>query len=83
MVRLLASSERIVVFEEGQPEYGFSAELGSALAESGYRGNSAESGHPPIPIPAARSLEADVLPGEVELFDRVASSLLAEIARQS
>jgi 2-oxoisovalerate dehydrogenase E1 component len=83
MVRLLASRERIIVFEEGQPEYGFSAELGAALAESGYQGKFRRVGPPPIPIPAARSLEADVLPGEVELFDRVASSLLAEIARQS
>jgi 2-oxoisovalerate dehydrogenase E1 component len=80
MVRLLASRDRIVVFEEGQPAYGFSAELGSALAESGYRGTFRRVGPPPIPIPAARSLEAEVLPGQVELFDRVASSLLAEIA---
>jgi len=83
LIRLLQSRERVIVFEEGQPKFGFAAELGSTLVESGFQGRFLRVGPPAIPIPAARSLEIDVLPDEVELFDRVTQSLLAEIARQS
>jgi len=82
LVRLLCSRERVVVFEEGHSEYGFAAEVGAALAESGYKGKFQRLGAPPIPIPAARSLEAEVLLGEIELFDRITRSLLAEIGSQ-
>jgi 2-oxoisovalerate dehydrogenase E1 component len=83
LVGLLLERDRVIVFEEGQSQFGFSAELGATLAESGFRGRFLRVGPPPIPIPAARSLEADVLPGEVALLERVTHSLLAELARQS
>jgi pyruvate/2-oxoglutarate/acetoin dehydrogenase E1 component len=73
----------VVVFEEGQGHFGFGAELGAVLSEAGYRGIFQRIGPPQIPIPAARSLEADVLPGDVELFDSIARSILAGILRQS
>jgi len=78
LVRQLLSRARIVVFEEGH-SYGFAAQLGAALAESGYQGNFQRVGSPPIPIPAARSLEAEVLPGEAELFEQISRALLAEL----
>ncbi len=80
---LLSSREHVVVFEEGQGHFGFGAELGAVLSEAGYRGRFQRIGPPQIPIPAARSLEADVLPGDVELFDSIARSILAGILRQS
>jgi 2-oxoisovalerate dehydrogenase E1 component len=80
---LLSSREHVVVFEEGQGHFGFGAELGAVLSEAGYRGRFQRVGPPQIPIPAARSLEADVLPGDVELFDSIARSILAGILRQS
>ena len=80
---LLSSREHVVVFEEGQGHFGFGAELGAVLSEAGYRGIFQRIGPPQIPIPAARSLEADVLPGDVELFDSIARSILAGILRQS
>ncbi len=80
---LLSSREHVVVFEEGQGHFGFGAELGAVLSEAGYRGRFQRIGPPQIPIPAARSLEADVLPGDVELFDSIARSILAGILKQS
>jgi len=80
---LLSSREHVVVFEEGQGHFGFGAELGAVLSEAGYRGRFQRIGPPQIPIPAARSLEVDVLPGDVELFDSIARSILAGILRQS
>jgi 2-oxoisovalerate dehydrogenase E1 component len=60
---LLASRGRVVTIEESQSEFGFGAELGATLLEAGYRGKYARVGAPPVPIPAARSLEAQVMPG--------------------
>lgn len=74
--RLLASREHVVIFEEGQGHFGFAAELGAVLVEAGFRGKYQRIGPPQIPIPAARSLEADVLPGDVELFELITRSIL-------
>jgi 2-oxoisovalerate dehydrogenase E1 component len=79
LVRQLIHCPRIVVFGEGNPEYGPSAELGAALLEAGYRGSFRRVGPPPIPIPAARSLEAQVLPGDEELYDAVVRLVLDEM----
>jgi 2-oxoisovalerate dehydrogenase E1 component len=76
MVELLRQRERILVFGEGNQECGYAAELGAVLHESGYRGAFQRVGPPPVPIPAARSLEAQVLPGEAELFDAAVQMIL-------
>ena len=76
LVGLLRTRERIVFFGEGNPEYGFAAELGAALHEDGHKGTYLRVGPPPVPIPAARSLEAQVLPNEDTLFDAAVKLLL-------
>jgi 2-oxoisovalerate dehydrogenase E1 component len=79
LIRLLQHRERIVVFGEGQSEFGFAAGLGAALLEAGYRGQFERVGPPPVPIPAARSLEAQILPDDEVLFERVAKLVLARM----
>ena len=59
---LLARRERIVTLEETHLGCGFSAELGAALLEAGFRGRYARVAAPPVPIPAARCLESLVMP---------------------
>jgi 2-oxoisovalerate dehydrogenase E1 component len=62
LTRLLAGRERIVTLEETHHGCGFSAELGAALLEAGFRGRFARVATPPVPIPAARSLESLIMP---------------------
>ena len=62
LMRLLSQRERVVAVEETHSGCGFAAELGAALLETGFRGSFARVGTPPVPIPAARSLEALVMP---------------------
>jgi pyruvate/2-oxoglutarate/acetoin dehydrogenase E1 component len=69
-----------VVIEEAPAEFGFSAELGEALLEAGYRGRFRRVAPPPVPIPAARSLEATVLPSERDVFDGVVEMILADLS---
>jgi pyruvate/2-oxoglutarate/acetoin dehydrogenase E1 component len=68
LLRVLGSRERVVVIEECAEGPGFGAELGTALLESGWRGRFARVASPPIPIPAARSLEEQVLPDEERIM---------------
>jgi 2-oxoisovalerate dehydrogenase E1 component len=75
-IDLLLRRERIILFTEGNPECGYAAELGAALHEAGHHGVFRRVGPPPVPIPAARSLEAQVLPGEAELFDAAVQMIL-------
>ncbi len=79
----LSGRRRIVVIEEAPAEFGFSAELGSVLLQAGYRGSYRRIAPPPVPIPAARSLEAAVLPSERDVLDAAISSILADIAAAS
>jgi 2-oxoisovalerate dehydrogenase E1 component len=76
----LMQRSRIVVIEEAPSACGFSAELGAALLEAGYRGKYRRVAPPPVPIPAARSLELDVLPSESTVFDTVVESILSDLA---
>jgi 2-oxoisovalerate dehydrogenase E1 component len=77
MIELLLQRDRIIVFAEGSPECGYAAELGAALHEAGHKGSFVRVGPPPVPIPAARSLEAQVLPGEDNLFDAAVKLFLS------
>ncbi len=79
LARYLRSRRRIVVIEEAPAEYGFSAELGTALLEAGYRGRYRRVAPPPVPIPAARSLEAVVLPAEHDILACVVDTILADL----
>jgi 2-oxoisovalerate dehydrogenase E1 component len=71
----LASREAVVVIEEGYAESGFGAMLGSILMEGGFRGRFGRVHPPPVPIPAARSLETRVLPGRDAILERVLALL--------
>lgn len=72
LCRHLAGRQAVVVVEEGYAETGFGCALGAALLESGFRGRFARVAPPPVPIPAARSLESRVLPGR----DRILAAIL-------
>jgi 2-oxoisovalerate dehydrogenase E1 component len=79
LVAHLMQRPRIVVVEEAPAEFGFSAELAAALLEAGYRGSYRRVAPPPVPIPAARSLELTVMPSEANLFDTVVETILADL----
>ncbi len=76
--RLLANRKRIVVIEEAPAEFGFSAELAVALLEVGFQGTYKRVAPPPLPIPAARSLEAAILPTERDVIEAAIDSVLAD-----
>lgn len=71
LTRLLAGRERIVAIEETHHGCGFSAELGAALLEAGFRGRYARVATPPVPIPAARCLESLVMPDRRRIAEAV------------
>jgi 2-oxoisovalerate dehydrogenase E1 component len=68
LVGILASRSRLAIVEETPSGPGFGSELMAALLEHGYRGQARRFAPPPVPIPAARSLEAEVLHGDRQLF---------------
>ena len=80
LVNHLLRSPRIVVIEEAPAEFGFAAELGTALLEAGFQGRYRRVASPPVPIPAARSLETTVLPSEQDVLDCVIDTILASLA---
>ncbi len=69
LVRALSNRPRVAVIEESPLGPGFGAELVAVLAESGFAGRVTRIAPPPVPIPAARSLETQVLLDERALFD--------------
>ncbi len=54
----------IAIAEEAPGDFGVGAEIAASLVEAGWRGRLARIAAPPVPIPSARSLEAQVLPNE-------------------
>jgi 2-oxoisovalerate dehydrogenase E1 component len=74
-----AISERscVVVIEEAHSEFGFGAELGAVLQESGFQGKFARVGTPPVPIPAARSLEIQIMPDRDRVLDAAMRLLMS------
>ncbi|HJR58740.1 MAG TPA: thiamine pyrophosphate-dependent enzyme [Vicinamibacterales bacterium] len=71
----LRDRDAVVVVEEGYAETGFGCALGAALLERGFRGRFARVSPPPVPIPAARSLETGILPGRSRILDAVLQTL--------
>jgi len=65
----LRDRPRVAIVEESPWGPGFGSELAAALAESRFAGRVTRIAPPPVPIPAARSLEAQVLVDERGLFD--------------
>jgi 2-oxoisovalerate dehydrogenase E1 component len=71
------ASSAVVTVEEGWAESGFGAEVAARLAEAGFRGSITRIAARPSPIPAARSLEREVLPEEQSIqreLERIASA---------
>jgi 2-oxoisovalerate dehydrogenase E1 component len=73
LTQLLVGRPRVVLVEESQGEYGIGSELGAVLLEARFGGIFMRIGSPPVPIPAARSLELDVLPDKAEILRRILS----------
>ena len=69
LLNLLIERECVAIIEESPLGPGFGSELAATLAENGFRGRVRRLAPPPVPIPAARSLEASILPDERRLFD--------------
>ncbi len=75
LVEHLRDRGAVVVVEEAYSETGFGSALGAALLEAGFRGRFTRVSPPPVPIPAARSLEADVLPGRSHILQAIVRCL--------
>ncbi len=71
LLRALRGRNRVAIVEESPSGPGFGSELAAALAESRFSGLVTRIAPPPVPIPAARSLEAAVLVDEHGIFDRL------------
>jgi pyruvate/2-oxoglutarate dehydrogenase complex dihydrolipoamide acyltransferase (E2) component len=75
LLQALGERSRVAILEESPYGPGFGSELLATLLESGFRGRVRRFAPLPVPIPAARSLEASVLPEERTLFDGLVSFL--------
>jgi 2-oxoisovalerate dehydrogenase E1 component len=62
LIAALLRHERVVIVEEAHGFGGVGAEIAALLAEAGFAGRLRRVATPPVPIPAARSLEAALLP---------------------
>ena len=78
LTSLLMSRHRVAVVEESPIGPGFGAELAAVLLERGFAGRLTRIGAPPVPIPAARSLESSILPDERRIFAALVSFVTAD-----
>jgi 2-oxoisovalerate dehydrogenase E1 component len=76
IIHRLLKRQRILVIEEAHTEYGIGAEIGALLASAGYRGKFQRIGTSRMPIPAARSLESQVVPSVDALINAAIDILL-------
>jgi 2-oxoisovalerate dehydrogenase E1 component len=70
---LLMDRRRVAIVEESPLGPGFGSELAATMLEHGFAGRLRRFAPPPVPIPAARSLESAILPDERQLFDALVS----------
>jgi 2-oxoisovalerate dehydrogenase E1 component len=75
LVAYLLDRRAVLFVEEGYADSGPGPQLGAALLEAGFTGRFRRVGTPPVPIPAARSLEVEILPGRVQLIEAIAGVL--------
>lgn len=71
LVGALEGRSRVAIVEESHAHFGVSAELLACLMETGFQGRVIRIGTPPVPIPSARSLEQQVIPGVRDLLDEI------------
>ena len=69
LLQLLENRDRVAIIEESPLGPGFGSELAATLAENRFPGRVRRLAPPPVPIPAARTLESAILPDERHLFD--------------
>ena len=69
LLDLLMEKDRIGIVEESPEGPGFGAELAATLLEHRFAGRVRRFGPPPVPIPAARTLESSILLDEQRLFE--------------
>ena len=72
----LKGRERIIIIEEAPTPFAWGAELAARLHEAGFTGAIRRVGAPPIPVPAARSLEQSVLPQPADVITAVMDLLI-------
>ena len=72
----LENRSRVIVAEEAHAERGFGSELAAVLIARRWKGQLLRVGTPPFPIPAARSLEAQFMPGPAEIVKAALESIL-------
>jgi 2-oxoisovalerate dehydrogenase E1 component len=77
---VLRDRGRVAIVEESPLGPGFGSELAATLLEQGFLGRLTRLGPPPVPIPAARSLESSILPDERRLFDALVTFVPLPIA---
>ena len=75
---LLKNKGPVAIIEESPLGPGFGSELAAMLAETGFRGRVRRLAPPPVPIPAARSLESSILPDERRLFDQLVAFVMGD-----
>lgn len=61
----------MAIVEESHPQYGVGSEMAAMLLEAGFRGKAIRIGTAPVPIPAARSLEAEIIPGKEAITNQI------------
>jgi 2-oxoisovalerate dehydrogenase E1 component len=71
LVQHLLERQAVLVVEEAYSETGFGCAVGTTLLEAGFRGRFGRLSPPPVPIPAARSLESSVLPGRSHILSAI------------
>jgi 2-oxoisovalerate dehydrogenase E1 component len=79
LLAALLEVPHVLIIEESQAEFGVGAEIAASLLEGGFRGRLLRVGAPPVPIPSARSLEADVLPDLARILE-AARALFPSVA---
>ena len=55
--------------------YGWGSELLANLTEFGFKGEALRIGSPPVPIPAARTLEKNILPQSDSIIQQIVNHL--------
>ncbi|TAN66914.1 MAG: alpha-ketoacid dehydrogenase subunit beta [Magnetospirillum sp.] len=79
IARRVRPCANLLVVEEGPTAFGIGAELAAIFAEAGFRGRVRRLGAPPQPIPAARAMEAAVLPSVAAIVDSGVRLFLSDV----
>jgi 2-oxoisovalerate dehydrogenase E1 component len=78
LLDLLKDRERVAIIEESPFGPGFGSELAATLCENGFSGRLRRLAPPPVPIPAARTLESAILPDERRLFESLVAFVTSD-----